>query len=95
MTSFYVNHGEHDEATALLGSAVQSMGTILDRLNQFLRQMNNAVHGQAAPLWEQQQNKWSGDYDIMVLALDSGHKATVNIGTTFLEGDRRGAQIML
>ncbi len=95
MTSFIVSHGNLADANDLLGSAVQNMGTILDGLKVFLNNMNGATQGQAAPLWEAQQNKWTADYHMMVTNLNSGHTAAVNIGNTFLEGDRRGAQIMM
>jgi uncharacterized protein YukE len=95
MTAFYVNHGAHEEATGILQSAVSGMGTILEDLNNFLRSMSEATQGQAAPLWAEQQRKWTTDYGIMQQNLGSGASATASIGDIFLEGDRTGARIMI
>jgi len=95
MTSFMVDHGDHAIAHNILQSAVSNLGTILLDLNGRLRGMNEAVHGQAAPLWEEQQRKWDGDYHEMVARLHSGTTAVLNIQETFLEGDRNSARAIL
>jgi hypothetical protein len=95
MTAFYVNHDNHAEATGILRSAVSRMGVITEDLNAFLRHMNEATHGQAAPLWAEQQTKWNNDYRIMQENLGSGALSVANIGDIFLEGDRNGARIMM
>jgi len=95
VTSFYVDHGNHDEVTRILGSAVSAMGTALDHLNGFLRNLNQAVQGQAAPLWEEQQRKWTADYGQMQANLHSGTRAAGNIGMHFVEGDRNSARAMM
>ena len=95
MTSFLVNHGDQADAHSILQSAVSSLGSILMDLNHSLRRMNEAVQGQAGPLWEDQQRKWDGDYHQMCIRLESGTTAVLNIHETFLEGDRNGARIVL
>jgi uncharacterized protein YukE len=95
MTSFYVNHGEQADAHNILQSAVSNLGSILMDLNHSLRSMNEAVQGQAAPLWEDQQKKWDGDYHMMCDRLHSGATAVLDIHETFLEGDRNGARVIL
>jgi uncharacterized protein YukE len=71
------------------------MGTILQDLNGFLRHMNEAVQGKAAPLWHNQQLRWNGDYHEMVLRLAKGRTAVLNIHETWLEGDRAAANSMM
>ncbi len=94
MTSFLFHHGEHEEVVDQLSSAVNNLGTILDDLNGFLRHMNEAAQGQAAPLWQDQQTKWGNDYSQMQLDLGSGTKTAIRIGELFRDGDNRGGQIM-
>jgi hypothetical protein len=95
MTSFYVNHWNHESVTAILHSAVSSMGGILDHLNGVLRHMDEAVSGQASPLWAEQQQQWTIDYEQMKADLTGGTTATMNIGQTFLDGDSHSAKIMM
>lgn len=95
MTSFYVNHWNHESVIAILHSAVSSMGGILDDLNRLLRHMDEAVSGQASPLWAEQQQKWTIDYEQMKADLTGGTAATMNIGQTFLDGDSHSAKIMM
>jgi uncharacterized protein YukE len=94
MTSFLFNHGDHVLVVDQLSSAVNNLGTILDDLNGFLRHMNEATQGQAAPLWAEQQNKWSKDYGQMQLDLGSGTKTAMHIGELFRDGDNRAGRIM-
>ncbi len=51
MTSFYVDHGAHEEITSVLFASHRDMGTILEGLNARLNSMPEAVKGQAVPLW--------------------------------------------
>ncbi len=95
MTSFYVMHGEQEEAHNILQAAVSNLGSILMDLNHSLRNMNEAVQGQAAPLWEEQQSKWDSDYHMMCNRLQQGTTAVLDIHETFLEGDRNSARIIL
>ncbi len=95
MTAFSVNHDNQAEATGFLQSAVSTMGTITEDLNAFLRHMNEATQGQAAPLWAEQQAKWNNDYRIMHENLGTGALSVANIGDIFLQGDRNGARIMM
>jgi uncharacterized protein YukE len=95
MTSFYVKHGDQAEAHNILQAAVSNLGSILMDLNHSLRNMNEAVQGQAAPLWEAQQRNWDSDYHWMCNKLQKGTTAVLDIHETFLEGDRNGARIIL
>jgi uncharacterized protein YukE len=94
MTSFLFNHGDHHVVVDFLSSAVNNLGTVLDDLNGFLRHMNEATQGQAAPLWEAQQDKWGKDYNEMQLDLADGTSTAGHIGELFFDGDRRAGQIM-
>jgi uncharacterized protein YukE len=94
MTSFYVNHNSFQEANDNLASYVQSVGHILEELTGFLRGMNSAVQGQAAPLWEEQQNHWNMNYEGMRRDLNAAHGTSVDVQNIFQEGDRRGSNIM-
>jgi uncharacterized protein YukE len=94
MTSFLFNHGDHVLVVDQLSSAVNNLGTILDDLNGFLRHMSEATQGQAAPLWQEQQDKWGKDYGQMQLDLGSGTKTAIHIGELFRDGDNRGGHIM-
>lgn len=94
MTSFLFHHEDHHVVVDQLSSAVNNLGTILDDLNGFLRHMNEASQGQAQPLWEDQQNKWSNDYSQMQLDLSSGTNTAVRIGELFHDGDHRAVRIM-
>ena len=94
MTSFYVDHGSYDEVNNILMSAVRNMGTILDNLSSFLNNMNQAVSGQAAPLWADQQSRWNQSYADMQQKLSAGALASVEAANIFRDGDQRGASIM-
>ena len=95
MTSFLFNHGNHALVVDALGSAVNNLGTILDDLNGFLRHMNEASQGQAAPLWQEQQDKWGRDYHQMQVDLGSGTNTAIRIGELFHDGDRNAGRIMM
>ena len=95
MTSFYVNHGDQKEVHDILQAAVSNLGSILMDLNHSLRNMNEAVQGQAVPLWEEQQRTWDSDYHWMCNRLQQGTTGVLDIHETFLEGDRDGARIIL
>ena len=94
MTSFNFNHGDHHVVVDFLGANVNNLGTILDDLNGFLRHMNEATRGQAAPLWEAQQETWTKDYHQMYRDLGSGTQTAGHIGNIFFEGDRNSGRIM-
>ncbi|PKW18078.1 WXG100 family type VII secretion target [Saccharopolyspora spinosa] len=93
MSDFLVNHGNYGDVNATLASAVGTMGSILEDLNNFLKGTNEAVQGQAAPLWADEQMKWNQSYQDMHMRLSSGVKASNNVGEIFQEGDRRGAAL--
>jgi len=95
MTSFYVDHGAHEEITSVLFASHRDMGTILEGLNARLNSMPEAVKGQAVPLWAEHQTKWNADYGTMHANLGSGANAAANIGDIFVEGDRNGARVMM
>lgn len=93
--SFLIDHGAADESAQVFGKAVQDLGTILGDLNGALRNMDQAVQGQASPLWADQQNAWNGDYSAMQTNLGTGHKTLLNIHQLFREGDQNGARLFM
>jgi len=95
MSDFCVQHGGYAEVNSSLAQAVRQLGTILDDLNGFLRGMGDATQGQALPLWGERQQKWTQAYQDMNVRLSSGASASNSAAEAFLEGDRRGQQIMM
>jgi uncharacterized protein YukE len=95
MSDFSVQHGSYAEVNTALAHAVQQMGTILEDLNGFLRGMGDATQGQALPLWGERQQKWTQAYQDMNLRLSSGASASNSAADAFLDGDRKGQQIMM
>jgi WXG100 family type VII secretion target len=93
MTSFLFHHDGADESAQVFGKAVQDLGTILGDLNKALSQMDQAVQGQASPLWADQQNAWNADYTTMQTNLGAGHTTLLNIHDLFHQGDRNGARL--
>lgn len=94
MTQFSVQHGAYEEVNMGLQQAVRQMGTILDELNGFLKNMGEATQGKAAPLWSEKQQKWNQAYTEMNTRLNSGFTSSNNAAQAFQDGDNRSAQIM-
>ncbi|CAM04706.1 WXG100 family type VII secretion target [Saccharopolyspora erythraea NRRL 2338] len=95
MSDFLVNFGSYGEVNQRLTQAANRMGTILDDLNNFLKNMGEATKGQAAPLWQEQQLKWTQAYMDMNTRLNTGARTSTEVANIFQEGDRRGANIMM
>lgn len=94
MTQFDIRHGEFAAANDALLSAVKEMGNILDGLNEALKRSEQATHGQALPLWQNNQQQWNRAYQDMATQLSSGADASRMIHEVFTDGDNKGAAIM-
>lgn len=93
MSDFLVNHANYGDANSQLAAAVKQMGNIIDELEGFLARTNAAVQGQAAPLWQEQQVQWRGNYAEMQQKLGGVVTASNEVANTFHDGDRRSASI--
>ncbi|MGI8306474.1 WXG100 family type VII secretion target [Saccharopolyspora hattusasensis] len=93
MSDFLVNHTNYGDTNNQLAVAVKQMGKIIDDLESFLARTNDAVQGQAAPLWHEQQVQWRGNYAEMQQKLGRVVTASYEVANTFHDGDRRSASI--
>lgn len=91
---FWVNHGNYGDVNAGLVSQLQRMDTIMADLNSTLNRISQASNGKATPLWEEQQNTWNRAYEEMKLQLNSHTQSSINVATTFQDGDNQGARVM-
>ena len=91
---FVVNNSGLAEANAELHAAVGVAGDIVDRLNQDLARMSTATQNSSLPLWQDLQTKWNGDYNLMVMQLEHGHRASVDAHEWYQNGDLQSVRIM-
>lgn len=91
---FWVNHGNYGDVNSGLVAQLQRMDTIMADLNATLTRIQQASNGKATPLWEEQQNNWNRAYEEMKTQLNTHTQSSINVATTFQDGDNQGARVM-
>jgi uncharacterized protein YukE len=91
---FWVNHGNYSDVNSGLVSQIQRMDTIMNDLNATLTRISQASNGKATPLWQEQQNNWNRAYEEMKTQLNTHTQSSINVATTFQDGDNQGARVM-
>jgi len=95
MTAFDVNHDGYLDLNEQLYKSVGDLGTILEQLNSALKNIPEASWGQAAPIWQENQNQWNRSYQLMTERINLTSVSSVNIHDIFKGGDNTGARIFL
>jgi hypothetical protein len=60
-----------------------------------LKNIPEASWGQAAPIWQENQNQWNRSYQLMTERINLTSVSSVNIHDIFKGGDNTGARIFL
>jgi uncharacterized protein YukE len=95
MTAFDVNHNGYLEVNEQLYQHVGTLGTIINDLNQALRNIPDASRGQSTPIWLEHQTRWNAAYEDMTQRINATTVSSVNVHEMFKGGDNTGARIML
>lgn len=95
MTDFDINHNGYLELNEQLYKHVGSVQQIIDELNTALRNLPEAISGEALMLYQEQQTAWNSHCDGMVSKLNANTLASINVHEIFKGGDNAGTRIML
>ncbi|MFY1632211.1 hypothetical protein ACN27F_02815 [Solwaraspora sp. WMMB335] len=87
------NPGTHEANDMLLAAAAQC-GTIIEQLNDVLRNMAVATQNSGIPLWSDLMNQWSRQYQDMILRIERSSVAGQEAHLAYLNGDRQSVHIM-
>lgn len=95
MTAFDINHNGYLEVNEQLYAAVGRAGQILETLETALKNIPEAIKGNAQEIWQQEQAEWRKGYTAMTEKLDRNTMASINVHQIFKEGDMHSTRIML
>lgn len=95
MTAFDINHNGYLEVNEQLYAAVGKTGQILQTLDNALKNIPEAIKGNAEEIWQQEQANWRSAYTEMTERLDRNTMASINVHEIFKNGDLHSTKIML
>ncbi len=94
MSYFNVHNAGLEQLNAEFQKSVVDMGDIIVDLNRSLAAIPDAVWGGPLPIWQENQNTWNREYQLMVDDIQEKAGKSVMVHNIFLEGDRAGQRIM-
>lgn len=95
MDSFDINHDGLLELNEQLWKAVKELQQIVDDLNMSLRNLPEAVKGNAQDLWASDQQTWNTHMQDMNTKLNAETLRSFDVHEIFKEGDLTGTKIFI